>query len=72
MARAIRIHPSRLRRLKALKRLRIRRRHVRRALLATTPTAALFGGAGLTMPAVTVPVAIAAAAPAPVFAAERS
>jgi rare lipoprotein A len=58
-----RTHPRRLRRLLALRRLRIRKRHLRGALLATTPGAMLFGG-GLTMPTVAVPVAIAATLPA--------
>ena len=52
----------RLRRLRALKRLRVRRRHVHRALLATTPTAALLGFGGMALPKTAVPVAIAATA----------
>ena len=62
MPRGIRIHPSRLRRLKALKRLRLRRRHIRTALMATTPTAALLGFGGMAIPKVAVPVAVAATA----------
>ncbi len=45
-----------------MKRLRLRRRHLRNALLATTPTAALLGFGGMAIPKVAVPVAIAAAA----------
>lgn len=52
----------RLQRLRALKRLRVRRRHIHRALLATTPTAALLGFGGMALPKAAVPVAIAATA----------
>ncbi len=45
-----------------MKRLRLRRRHVRNALMATTPTAALLGFGGMAIPKVAVPVAIAATA----------
>jgi hypothetical protein len=62
MPRGIRIHPSHVRRLKALKRLRVRRRHLRNALMATTPTAALLGFGGMAIPKVAVPVAIVATA----------
>jgi rare lipoprotein A len=59
-----RIHPSRLRRFKALRRLRIKRRHVRNALMATTPTAALLGFGTMTIPKAAAPIAIAAVLPA--------
>jgi rare lipoprotein A len=48
--------------LKALKRLRVKRRHLRTALMATTPTAALLGFGGMAIPKVAVPVAVAATA----------
>lgn len=64
MPRGIRIHPSRLRRLKALRRLRIKRQHLRNALMATTPTAALLGFGTMTLPKAAAPIAIAAALPA--------
>jgi len=64
MSRGIRIHPSRLRRLKALRRLRVRKRHLRTALMATTPTAALLGFGGMAVPKAAAPIAIAAALPA--------
>jgi rare lipoprotein A len=53
---------SPIRRLRALKRLRVRRRHIHRALMATTPTAALLGFGGMAIPKVAVPVAVAATA----------
>lgn len=59
-----RIHPSRLRRLKALRRLRVRRHHLRNALMATTPTAALLGFGTMAIPKAAAPIAIAAALPA--------
>src|SRR5918998_1989120 len=48
--------------LRALKRLRVSRRHIRHALMATTPTAALLGFGGMAIPKVAVPVAVAATA----------
>jgi rare lipoprotein A len=45
-----------------LKRLRVKRRHVRRALMATTPAAALLGFGGMAIPKVAIPVAVAATA----------
>jgi rare lipoprotein A len=49
----------RFRRLRALKRVRVSRRHIRRALVATTPTAALLGFGGMAVPKAAVPVAVA-------------
>ena len=64
---------GRLKRLRALKRLRVQRRHIRHALMATTPTAALLGFGGMVVPKAAVPVAVAATAlPAAAHAAEAA
>lgn len=55
---------GRLKRLRALKRLRVQRRHLKRALLATTPATVLFGYGSMPVTRVAVPVVVAAALPA--------
>ncbi len=54
---------GRLKRLRALKRLRVQRRHIKRALLATTPATVLLGFAPLPVAKVAAPVVVAATVP---------
>jgi rare lipoprotein A len=59
-----RIAAGRLKRLRALKRLRVQRRHLKRALLATTPATVLLGYGSMPVTRLAVPVVVAAAVPA--------
>jgi rare lipoprotein A len=54
---------GRLKRLRALKRLRVQRRHLKRVLLATTPVTALLGYSAMPAAKVAAPIAIAATVP---------
>ena len=55
--------PGRLKRLRALKRLRVQRRHLKRALLATTPATVLLGLGSMPVAKVAAPIAVAATVP---------
>jgi rare lipoprotein A len=54
---------SRLKRLRALKRLRVQRRHLKRALLATSPGIALLSGGSIPVAKLAVPFAVSATVP---------
>jgi rare lipoprotein A len=63
MATGARSVAGRLKRLRALKRLRVQRRHVKRALLATSPGIALLSGGSIPAVKLAVPIAVSATVP---------
>ncbi|HEX8442753.1 MAG TPA: septal ring lytic transglycosylase RlpA family protein [Allosphingosinicella sp.] len=60
MSGSARTGSGRFKRLRALKRLRVQRRHLKRALLATTPGIALLSGGSIPVAKLAVPIAMSA------------